>query len=268
MYLRLCETTKILQICIIYDLRYILLQPQNVNSREEITKGATDGITLPGLGHQLLSKELVDETLIISDMYELNEFMALDLLCTAQLQMPHHPGLPRGLTAILLYYDGKKALTSTLRILIQARMGHSWNIDAPIALLRHITEYTNKLQEDGLLDRILSLLEKMDPVKEQDLLEKNRALGGSKHRYMVMKLYNDSRQDLADILYLWSAQSSLPNPILFRLLSLLQTKQIDETYEGGLDKVTLAIIMSVLNAINFSSLHSHENGEGIFFSRL
>lgn len=197
-------------------------------------------------------------------MYELNEFMALDLLCTAQLQMPHHPGLPRGLTAILLYYDGKKALTSTLRMLIQARMGHSWNIDAPIALLRHITEYTNKLQEDGLLDRILSLLEKMDPVKEQELLEKNRALGGSKHRYMVMKLYNDSRQDLADILYLWSAQSSLPNSILFRLLPLLQTKQIEpEAYENGVDKVTLAIIMSVLNAINFSSLHSHENGEGM-----
>lgn len=141
------------------------MQPPNANSREEITKGATDGITLPGLGHQLLSKELVDETLIISDMYELNEFMALDLLCTAQLQVPYHPGLPRGLTAILLYYDGKKALTSTLRMLVQARMGHSWKIDAPIALIRNVTEYTNKLQEDGLLDTILSLLENMDPVK-------------------------------------------------------------------------------------------------------
>lgn len=96
------------------------------------------------------------------------------------------------------------------------------------------------------------------------MLEKNRALGGSKHRYMVMKLFNDSRQDLADILYLWSAQSSLPNPILFSLLSLLQTKQIQsDAGEGGPDKVMLAIIMSVLNAINFSSLHSHENGEGI-----
>ncbi|CAK9815211.1 Nuclear pore complex protein Nup205 [Anthophora plagiata] len=234
--------------------------PPNVNSREEITKGAT----IPSLGHQLfrVPKELVDETIIISDMYELNEFMALDLLCTAQLQMSHHPNLPRGLTAILLYYDGKKALTSTLRMLIQARMGHSWKIDAPIALLRHITEYTNKLQEDGLLDRILSLLEKMDPVKEQELLEKNRALGGPKHRYMVMKLYNDSRQDLADILYLWSAQSALPNSILFHLLSLLQTKQIEpEASERGLDKVTLAILMSVLNAINLSSLHSRENGE-------
>ncbi|XP_076756718.1 nuclear pore complex protein Nup205 [Xylocopa sonorina] len=241
--------------------------PPNVNSREEITKGGTEGITLPSLGHQLLQKDLISETLIISDMYELNEFMALDLLCTAQLQMPHHPGLTRGLTAILLYYDGKKALTSTLRMLIQARMGHSWKIDAPIALLRHITEYTNKLQEDGLLDRILSLLEQLDPVKEQELLEKNRALGGPKHRYMVMKLYNDSRQDLADILYLWSAQSSLPNTILFRLISLLETRKIEsEATEEGPDKVTLALVMSVLNAINFSSLHSRENGEELISS--
>ncbi|XP_076634374.1 nuclear pore complex protein Nup205 [Colletes latitarsis] len=241
--------------------------PSNVNSREEIKKGVTDGITLPGLRHQSLPKELVDETLIISDMYNLNEFMALDLLYTAQLQMPHHPGLPRGLTAILLYYDGKKALTSTLRMLVQARMGHSWKIDAPIALIRHITEYTNKLQEDDLLDRILSLLEQMDPVKEQDLLEKNRALGGPKHRYMVMKLFNDSRQDLADILYLWSAQSSLPNTVLFHLLSVLQTKRIEfEACEGGLDKVTLALIMSMLNTINFNALHNRENGEELINS--
>lgn len=98
------------------------------------------------------------------------------------------------------------------------------------------------------------------------MLEKNRALGGPKHRYMVMKLFNDSRQDLADILYLWSAQSSLPNEILFRLISLLQTRQIEpERNEEGPDRVTLALIMSVLNGINFSSLHSRENGEGITY---
>jgi len=139
-----------------------------MKSREEIRKGVTDGITLPGLGHQILSKELVDETLIISDMYDLNEFMALDLLCTAQLQMPHHPGLTRGLTAVLLYYDGRKALTSVLRTLVHTRIGHSWAVDAPIALIRHITDYTNKLQEDGLLNRILSLLEEMDPTKVEN----------------------------------------------------------------------------------------------------
>ncbi|KAL6443193.1 hypothetical protein ACFW04_002850 [Cataglyphis niger] len=241
--------------------------PKNIKSREEIKKGVTDGIMLPGLGHQILSKELVDETITISDMYDLNEFMALDLLCTAQLQMPYHPGLTRGLTAVLLYYDGRKALTSVLRTLVHARIGHSWAVDTPIALTRYITDYTNKLQEDGLLSRILSLLEEMDPVKEQDLLQQNRALGGPKHHQMVMKLYNDTRQDLAYILYLWSAQSSLPNTILFRLLSILQTRQIEsETDEGGPDKITLALIMAVLNAFNFSFLHSRENGEELINS--
>ena len=91
--------------------------------------------------------------------------MALDLLYTAQLQMPYHPGLTRGLTAVLLYYDGRKALTTALRTLVQARAGHSWMLDIPLLLTKQITEYTNRLQEDGLLDRIVSLLEEMDPTK-------------------------------------------------------------------------------------------------------
>lgn len=98
-------------------------------------------------------------------MYKLNEYIALDLLYTAQLQMPFHPGLTRGLTAVLLYYDGRKALTSALRTLVQARAGHSWMLDIPVLLTKQITEYTNRLQEDGLLDRIVALIEEMDPVK-------------------------------------------------------------------------------------------------------
>lgn len=119
----------------------------------------------PGLGHQLLTKELIDETLIISDMYNLNEFMALDLLFTAQLQMPYHPGLTRGLTAILLYYDGRRAITMALKTLVQARIGHTWMLDIPLPLAKHITEYTDKLQEDGLLDTLLFLIQEMDSAK-------------------------------------------------------------------------------------------------------
>ncbi|KAG8041529.1 hypothetical protein G9C98_002822 [Cotesia typhae] len=239
-------------------------QPKDEKSREEIQKGITESVTLPGLGNHVLSKELVDETIIISDMYDLNEFIALDLLCTAQLQMSNHPGLTRGLTAILLYYDGRKALTSALRTLVHARIGHSWVLDTPVALTKKITEYTNKMQEDGLLDRVLSLLEQMDPIKEQDLLQQNRALGGPKHHQMVMRLYNDTRQDLADILYLWSAQTSLPTQITFKLLSFLRRRQPEtDARDGGPDKVTLALIMALLSAINLSSLNNREDGEVI-----
>jgi nuclear pore complex protein Nup205 len=50
-----------------------------------LRKGVTEGISRPGTGHQILPKELVDEVIIISDMYDLNEYMALDLLCTGKL---------------------------------------------------------------------------------------------------------------------------------------------------------------------------------------
>lgn len=121
-------------------------------------------------------------------MYELNEFMALDLLCTAQLQMPHHPGLTRGLTAVLLYYDGRKALTSTLRTLVQARTGHTWVLDTPVTLTKQITEYTNKMQEDGLLDRILNLLEDMDPTKARILSSLTRLYIDSCIDYRIVYL--------------------------------------------------------------------------------
>lgn len=95
-------------------------------------------------------------------------------------------------------------------------------------------------------------------------MQQNRALGGAKHHYMVMKIFNDTRQDLADILFMWSAQSALPSAVMFRLLSLLQKRHPEsEAGEGSPDKVTLALIMALLNSINLSPLHSREDGEGI-----
>ena len=84
-----------------------------------------------------------------------------------------------------------------------------------------------------------------------------------------MKLYNDTRQDLADILFMWSAQSSLPSSITFRLLSILQKRQPEtESGTGSPDKVTLALIMALLNSINLSPLINREDGEGKFINFL
>lgn len=91
-----------------------------------------EGVMLPGQTRKVeLSQELIDEALIISDMFDLDEIFALELLCTAQRQQVHHPGLPRGLVAVLLYYDGRKAITCTLRDMFQAISGVSWSTELP-----------------------------------------------------------------------------------------------------------------------------------------
>lgn len=78
-----------------------------------------------------MSKDLVDECIIISDMFDLDEFLALELLCTAQRQMAQYSGLSRGLIAILLYYDGRKAITTSLRDLFEVTNGVSWSSELP-----------------------------------------------------------------------------------------------------------------------------------------
>jgi len=64
-------------------------------------------------------------------MFDLDEVFAVELLCTAQRQQMHHPGLPRGLVAVLLYYDGRKAISCALRDMFQTVSGVSWSTELP-----------------------------------------------------------------------------------------------------------------------------------------
>lgn len=151
-------------------------------------------------------------------MYNLNEFIALELLTTAQQQMPQYPGLPRGLVAVLLYYDGRKALISALKDLMQARLGVSWCTDVSNDITLLITSYTDSLVAEGILKKIIESLDSLDITKEIELLTKNRALGPPKHHRMVLDLYEEIRQNLAMALFNYAAQSGLPKDVTIQLI--------------------------------------------------
>lgn len=119
----------------------------------------------------------------------MNEYMALDLLCTAQLQMSFYPGLPRGLVAVLLYYTGRKTLACALRLLVNARTGVLWKTDnVREDVEKVVLDYTNDLLKNGIMIRILDLLKSLDLSKEVEKLQQNAALGGPKHRRQVKKI--------------------------------------------------------------------------------
>lgn len=69
--------------------------------------------------------------------------------------MVYHPGLTRGLVAVLLYYDGRKALVSALRMLMQARHGALWTVDSAPEVTHFITAYTRDLLENDLIIKVL-----------------------------------------------------------------------------------------------------------------
>lgn len=193
-------------------------------------------------------------------MYNLNEFTALELLCTAQQQIPHHPGLPRGLVAILLYYDGRKALVNSLKQLFQARHGLSWCCNAPGEVTNLVTEYTDSLVADGILNKIIDLLSELDISKELPLLSENRALGPPKHHRQVLDLFEDIRLQLALTLYSWAAQCGLPKDITLKLISYLKKYKSTDP-RGGLDDVTVALLMALLYAFDVSVVQKREDNE-------
>lgn len=219
-------------------------------------------MNLPGLGLTILSKDLVDESIIISDMFDLNEYQALELLCTAQQQIPNHPGLPRGLVAILLYYDGRKTVATTLKQLFQARSGISWCTEVSQDITTFITNYTDSLVADGLLNKIIDLLEQLDVTQELALLSENRALGPSKHHRQVLDFFEEIRLQLATALYCWSAQSGLPRDTTLKLIRYLSKYTTDDS-RGGIDNVTLALMMALLYAFDLSVLKKRDDGEEV-----
>lgn len=221
----------------------------------------TEGISVRGIGHQVLSKELFQELVIISDMYDLNEYMALDLLCTAEIQLSYHPGLTRGLVAVLLYYDGRKALVSSLRLLIQARTGVLFRLGIADAISKYVTEYTDQLMNNGVFSRVLELLKSLDLSKEIELLQKNRALGQARHQRQVLDLFEEIRQQLADIIYLWSAQTGLPREPAINLINFMRTTKVEEDAAGNIDNVHLTLQMALLYGLDLSTLHVREDGE-------
>ncbi|XP_028161417.1 nuclear pore complex protein Nup205 [Ostrinia furnacalis] len=166
------------------------------SSREEIKRGITEGVNLPSIGRTLLSKELVDEAIIISDMYNVNEYLALELLHTAQRQAPRHPGLPRGLVAVLLYYDGKRALVQALKELFMARDGVCWSISAREEIVSYVSRYVGGLVAGGQLEAALDALQQCSLDAELSLLQRNRALPPPRHHARLVATIDATRYPL------------------------------------------------------------------------
>ncbi|ALC49201.1 CG11943 [Drosophila busckii] len=229
--------------------------PKNEKSRTQLRNALSEGVMLTALSRKVeLSQELIDEAFIVSDMFDLDEIFALELLCTAQRQQVHHPGLPRGLVAVLLYYDGRKAITCTLRDMLQTVSGVAWSTELPRELTSLINNYAQNLVIDSnVLGRLLELLVEMDADKEIALLTKNRAFGSKKHQNQVMALYEDTRRGIAMSLFNWSAQRGLPKAIALRLLQVLgQIKPLEAT--GDFDDVSIIMLMALLYAYDTSVL--------------
>lgn len=130
-------------------------QAKNTAHRAEIKKASSTGIHLSGQQEkQKLPEQFIQETVILSDILDLNEYVCVELLLTGEQQQPNFPGLTRGLVAVLLYHDGCRCLINALKILLQSREGITWTLGISEDMGRQITMYTEQLINEGMLHTV------------------------------------------------------------------------------------------------------------------
>uniref|UniRef100_A0A3P8UYZ2 Nucleoporin 205 n=1 Tax=Cynoglossus semilaevis TaxID=244447 RepID=A0A3P8UYZ2_CYNSE len=225
--------------------------PKSAEQREKVRKASTDGIAIQGQqGSRLLPEQLLTEAFILSDLFDIGELAALELLLAGEQQQPYFPGLTRGLVAVLLYWDGKLCVANSLQTLIQSRHGKTFTLNLSVELVALTTRFTDELMSQGLTKRILNLMSEISVTREFEKLQKERGLGNEKHRKEVSYLINECRQVLADSLFSWTCQSPLTKDDTLALISHLET--VTAQADGSLHSVNLALVMALLYCLDVS----------------
>uniref|UniRef100_A0A673XKZ4 Nucleoporin 205 n=1 Tax=Salmo trutta TaxID=8032 RepID=A0A673XKZ4_SALTR len=227
--------------------------PKSAEQREKVRKASTEGIAIQGQqGSRLLPEQLLTEAFILSDLFDIGELAALELLLAGENQQPHFPGLSRGLVAVLLYWDGKLCVANSLRSLIQSRHGKTFTLELSGELVALTTRFTDELMSQGLTRRLLTLVSEINVTREFERLQKERGLGNEKHRKEVSDLIKECRQALADCLFAWTCQSPLGKDDTLALIAHLETVTVEA--DGSLDSVNLALVMALLYCLDVSFL--------------
>ena len=67
------------------------LQPKSAEQREKVRKASTEGIAIQGQqGSRLLPEQLLSEAFILSDLFDIGELAALELLLAGKVDIKNY----------------------------------------------------------------------------------------------------------------------------------------------------------------------------------
>ena len=124
-------------------------------------------------------------------------------------------------------------MVSALRTLIQAREGISWSCGLNQATTNLVTSFTDELFADGLVKKILDLIDSISVKDELEKLAKGRAIGQAKHRHQIINSIKEQRSCLAECLLYWASQNPLPKEETLQLFSHLRKAELSVATEEG-----------------------------------
>ena len=215
---------------------------KSANSKNRIENGAKTAIDTDE-GPHLLQQGLIDETLIISDLYNLDEVKTLELLWSAENYQPQNPGLTRGLVAVLFYWDGRRALVNSLKTILFQHCASS-----------HFGSILDLLQREQLLTKLISSYTELSVEGELAKLAAQRGLGDARHRRDLREQISDCKTGLAECVFLLSHLDSFdPIPVLESL------KKTEKDASGGLTASDAIFVFSVINYLSIELKEDYDS---------
>ncbi|KAH9283133.1 Nuclear pore complex protein [Echinococcus granulosus] len=209
---------------------------KSVEDRQSVKKADVEAIAIPGLSQRIiLTQDLIEETCCLSDLFDVNEITALELLLTAEGHLSSHSsGLSRAALAITLYFDAYCALAESLNAIIKRRIGRIPMSNPPSRDVENIiSSFTEDLWQTGLLKNLLTFLSKFNVESELKRLETARVLDSRQHRRDIRRLLTGIRNRLAETVMLWAAQTPLSSSEMAQVLAhLIGSKS---SFEVGVD---------------------------------
>lgn len=233
--------------------------------KDVILQSVKDGITVVQNGHRsrkVVPKTVVEEAVLLSEMFDLNELVALELLITGDHQLPRYPGAARGPVAVLLYMDSRKSLLMALKTLVQCVGGRTWAMTTSPEVSSFICSFLNGLLQEGVIDRALQNLTTFDCQKEIELLQKNRAFGPGKFKRQVIDIIYEIEELHSYILMAFAAQFGITPKSTTEVIRIISERPCIKS-NAKLDAVATNLILAVLYNLDTSPFHASGGDEEI-----
>lgn len=245
------------------EFTFLLRNPAKNSLHREVVQNANkNGIMIIEHNNSFrvfISQDMINEALLLSDMFNLNELSALELLITGENQLSRYPNMTRGTIAVFYYYDGRLSMVNALKTLLEARNGRTWTSKVSRDMSRFISKYTDELKSDNIIARCIDILGELDVVAQFEMLEKNRALGPPTYRKRVLDILKETRRSIADIIFNYAAQTHFTNEETFKLLDYLSSKaKLDGDH---LDYVSTTLLISFFYVIDVSCLQDLDDND-------
>lgn len=228
-------------------------------------------IQIPGFPQKIsLTQDFIHETIIISDLFKLNEITSVELLLSGEAEMTSNTDMNRGLIAVLGYYSSQKTIVDALRSLLQAQSIIINDNPRAAEVINFSETYCNSLFQNGLYPRLLQLLQNLNIKAEIDKLENQRALGTAKHRRQFCIIFNNIKETLAECIMLRSFNVPLNTKETKSLIEFMRENYRENinnsntnpdikkeenatsnvSLEKSVDKCFVYLLISLINSMN------------------